>query len=484
MPSLKSSTARPVRLRTRLTLWYIGVLALLLVVYATVVFGFQYAALTRQLYHDEVQDVVTAEGLLYFDPDGTLQLKQDYYSRPQSHLLVDRLMEVRDLSDHVLYRSSTLRGMPLGGPIRPGEGDAGFDERVIKLPDGSAAFAVSHIHTMNDRTLVIRLGYDLAPLRARMFQFFLLLSIAIPLALALAALAGQAIARRALRPLERMTKHAERITANDLGDRLDERSADDELGHMAQVFNHLLGRLEQAFRQLQRFTADASHELRTPLTAIRTISEVALEQQMTPAAYREVLGKVLEESSRLNQTIEALLLLSRAESLRPEDSRPAFVLGDLLREVVAVLEVLGEDRGIQIVQEGSAISESQVQGDRDLARIVFMNVVHNALKFSPQGRPIVISFSRLADSFVRIAVQDEGPGIASSELPRVFDRFFKSSGSATKNESGVGLGLAIAKLVVERAGGHIQFDEAYTRGARCLIDLPVVESAGDNRTLC
>jgi hypothetical protein len=147
------------------------VLGLLLVVYATVVFAFQYAALTRQLYHDEVQDVVTVEGLLFFDQGGNLQLIQNYYSRPQSHLLIDRLMEVRDLSGKVLYRSSTLHDMALGGPLRLGEGDAGFDERITKLQDGSHAFIVSHIHTMQGRTLVIRLGYDLGPVRERMYQF-------------------------------------------------------------------------------------------------------------------------------------------------------------------------------------------------------------------------------------------------------------------------------------------------------------------------
>jgi hypothetical protein len=108
-------TLKPTNLRTRLTLWYVGVLALLLIVYATVVLAFQYGVLTRQLYHDEVQDVVTVEGLLYFGESGELQLQQNYYSRPQSHLLVDRLMEVRDLSGKVLYRSSTLHDMTLAG---------------------------------------------------------------------------------------------------------------------------------------------------------------------------------------------------------------------------------------------------------------------------------------------------------------------------------------------------------------------------------
>jgi signal transduction histidine kinase len=469
-------TLRPTNLRTRLTLWYVGVLALLLIVYATGVLAFQYGVLTRQLYHDEVQDVVTVEGLLFFDRAGELQLTQNYYSRPQSHLLVDRLMEVRDLSGKILYRSSTLQNMTLGGPLRRGEGDAGFDERLIKLANGSHAFVVSHIHTMQGRTVVIRLGYDLGPLRDRMIQFFLMLLIVIPLALVLAAVAGQSIAMRALRPLEQMTSRAERITASNLGDRLYIANEHDELGNMARVFNLLLERLEQAFRQLQRFTADASHELRTPLAAIRTISEVALQKPTNAEAYREALGNVLEESSRLNQTVDSLLLLARAESAPPGESQAVFVIGDLVTEIVVLLEVLGEERGVQIIQKHPEVATVEVRADRGLMRIALMNVVHNALKFSPLDSVVTISFALPSPSSLQISVADEGPGIPPKEYAKVFDRFFTSSDHSTANISGVGLGLSIAKLVVERAGGSIGFDQTFHQGARCVIGLPCSSS--------
>jgi signal transduction histidine kinase len=466
-------TLKPTNLRTRLTLWYVGVLALLLVVYATVVFAFQYAALTRQLYHDEVQDVVTVEGLLFFDQSGALQLTQNYYSRPQSHLLIDRLMEVRDLSGKVLYRSSTLHGMALGGPLRSGEGDTGFDQRIIKLQDGSRAFVVSHIHTMDGHTMVIRLGYDLGPLRERMHQFVLLLFLAIPVALIVAALAGQAVAKRALRPLEEMTTRAERITAKNLSDRLEVANPHDELGNMAKVFNHLLDRLEHSFRQLQRFTADASHELRTPLAAIRTISEVALEQQTNTEGYREALGNVLEESSHLNQTIDALLLLARAESATHGSAQPVFIFRDLITEVVNLLEVLGVERGVQIIEEHPELAAVAVHANRDLMRIALMNVLHNALKFSPENCRITIAFAQPSASCLRTTIQDEGPGIAPGEHAKVFDRFFTSKADTSARVSGVGLGLSIAKLIIERAGGGIRFDEEIQQGARCIIDLPL-----------
>jgi len=465
----------PTNLRTRLTLWYLAVLAALLIVYATLVLAFQYVVLTRQIVHDEIQDVVTVEGLLYFDSHGDLQLRQDYYSRPQSHLLVDRMMEARDMYGDVLYRSPTLDGMPLGGPNRLGEGDAGFDERIVRLRDGSHVFMVSHIHTMQGQTLIIRLGYSLAPLQARMFQFVLLLLVAVPIALVLAGIAGHAIAKKALRPLETMTARAEGITASNLSSRLEIANPDDELGHMARVFNHVLDRLEQAFAQLQRFTADAAHELRTPLAALRAIGEVALENSQGPSEYREALGSILEETARLNETISSLLLLAKAEAMPPGGRHSDVVASELIDEVLSVLQVVLDERDITVIQEGGSAGKVNIRADRGLLRVAFLNVLHNALKFSPSGSCLRISYLRLDDSIpeLTLAFQDQGPGIAPGEHRLVFERFFTSSARETASESGTGLGLSVAKLIIDRIGGEIQFDEGSAAGAKCIITLPI-----------
>ena len=448
---------------------------MLLVLYAVLVFAFQYVVLTRQIFHDEVQDVETVEGLLSFDEHGALQLRQDYYSRPQSHLLIDRMMEVRDLSGAVLYRSPTLDGMPLGGPLKAHEGDESFDEHLVRLSDGSHVLMISHIHIMQGRSLLIRLGYSLAPLRARMYQFFLLLLIAIPVALVLAALAGQAIAKRALRPLERMAQGVERITASNLHHRLDVQNPNDELGHIAHVFNHLLDRLEQAFNQLQRFTADAAHELRTPIAALRTVGEVALEKGHDSEEYREALGNILEETARLNETIDSLLLLARAETTQPGDQQTVFAPKKLVDEVLELLQIVIEERRVSVLEEGESAATAMVRADRLLLRVAILNVLHNALKFSPDGSVLKISYSYLdrPSLTLRIAFQDEGPGIAPGEHNKIFDRFFTSSSQATSAHNGAGLGLSVARIVIDRIEGRIYFDEQIRPGARCVIELPV-----------
>jgi heavy metal sensor kinase len=466
------------QLRTRLTLWYMVVLSVILGFYVILVLAFQYVLVTRQIYHDEIQDVVTVEGLLFFDTQGALQLQQNYFSHPRSHLLIDRLMEIRDLSGVVLYRSQTLNGMSLGGPSLPNEGDENFNQRVVKLADGSHAFVIGHLHTMQGRTVLIRLGYSLIPFRDRMLQFLGILLIALPITLLLAGFAGYAIAKRALMPLGQMAAAAEKITATNLNDRLEIENPDDELGHMGRVLNHLLQRLEEAFVQLQRFTADAAHELRTPLASLRTVGELALRSENTVDGYREAIGSILEESSRVNQTIEGLLLLAKAEATQPKSERASFSLVELTGEVLSVLEVLIEEQQIVVEQSGQKSTSAVVYADRGLVRAAIMNILHNAVKFSPPRSTLRIDFATYESTqrFAQLSVHDQGPGIRPTEYEKVFDRFFTSADRKTASKSGSGIGLSVVRLVIERNGGEIFFDPAVSEGARCIVRLPSIEA--------
>jgi signal transduction histidine kinase len=201
---------------------------------------------------------------------------------------------------------------------------------------------ISHLHPIQDKLVLIRLGYSMAPLEDRMLRFFFLLLVVTPIGLILAGFAGHRIAKRALLPLDLMAARAESITASNLNDRIVVEHPHDGLGHMAKVLNHLLERLEQAFVQLQRFTADAAHELRTPLSSLRATGEVALQESRNESGYRESIGSMLEETTRLNQTIDGLLLLARAETTRSDGTNTSFSLIELIDEILALLEVLLE----------------------------------------------------------------------------------------------------------------------------------------------
>jgi signal transduction histidine kinase len=467
---------RPANIRTRLALWFVAILASVLVLYIAAVFVFQYVLLQRQIFHDEIQDVETVEGLLHFDAKGELRLEDSYHSHMKSRLLEDRLMEVRDMAGDVLYRSETLKGDLLGGSSLPDEGVHSYNPRSVTLASGTHVLLISHVHPIEGRPVLIRLGYSMAPLHDRMLHFFLLLLFATPVALVAVGFAGFSIARRALRPLEMMAARAEKITASNLHDRIAVESPHDELGHMARVLNHLLERLQQAFVQLQRFTADAAHELRTPLAAIRSTGEIALSDGRPETGHRDAISGMLEETIRLNQTIDGLLLLAKAEAALPDSAPTSFSLIELMEEILVLLDVLIEERHIVVVKDyGTALPEAFV-ADRSMVRVAFLNVLHNAVKFSPSHSELHVGYScieRDGRRFHHVSIHDSGPGIAAGEHLHVFERFFTSAVHQVPVNSGAGLGLSIARLVIDRIGGRIFFDERVDQGARCCIELPL-----------
>src|SRR3984957_4287897 len=286
-----------------------------------------------------VQDIETVEGLLYFDASGHLKLREDYHNHPESKEVLERLVEVRSLGGAVLYRNERLGDQPLGGNLIRDEGDGGYSIRSARLMDGTTVRMASRRHTLDGHPILIRLGYSEQPIWARFEELAIATLLAVPIVLALAGLGGYLLAKRALAPLEQMTRHAEEIPSERLHERLP-TGVDDELGHLARVFYNLLARLEQSFEQLRRFTADASHELRTPLTAIRSVGEVALQKDGTREEYRDTIGSMLEEVNRLTALVESLLTISRADAGRIQLHPTTFPAMDLAREAAGLFEVL------------------------------------------------------------------------------------------------------------------------------------------------
>lgn len=463
---------RPRYVRDRLALWYVLVSAAMLAVYICGAGFLQFWQLTSQVYHAEIQDVETAEGLLYFNADGSLSLHEDYHNHPQSRLLLDRLMEILTPDGKVLFRNEKLNGRELGGPPTTGEGQAGYDERSFRLEDGTRVLLISHVHSIGDKPLLIRLAYSAEPLTHRLAEFVGLLLLAVPFALIAAWFAGYRLAGKALSPLEEMVRQTEQISASSLHDRVPVENPDDELGRMASVLNDLLRRLQESFEQMRRFTSDVSHELRTPLASIRSVGEVGLQRTREPERYREVIGSMLEEVTRLTQTVDTLLTISRADAGQIVLHKTAFVLNTLLHEAIGLVGVLAEEKG-QILSVSSDASIS-VLADRAVLRQALLNILENAVKYSPPGSEIRIRLQRMgpAEPEVELNIEDAGPGIPVDSRDRVFDRFYRVDEARSREAGGAGLGLAIAKWAVESQGGSIGLETGERGGCAFYIRLP------------
>lgn len=306
-------------------------------------------------------------------------------------------------------------------------------------------------------------------LPARRFEVVLVLLIGLPSAACIFAAVGYLVAGRALAPLAVMTERARRLSARSLSERLPVSDPGNEIGRLAVIFNDTLERLEGSFAELRRFTADASHELRTPLTAIRTVGEVALRQK-DPDKLRDSVGSMLEEVDHMNRLIERLLFLAQADQEAITVRLEPTAVRDVVVDVADSLGVLAAEKHQTV--DLNEIREVSAVADEALLRLALMNLVQNAIRYSPEGKTIRLrTMSSEAD--VIVEVSDEGPGIPEEHHSRVFERFYRVDKSRARVDGGAGLGLAIVKWAAERMHGAVELDSRVGQGSVFRVRLPL-----------
>jgi heavy metal sensor kinase len=320
-----------------------------------------------------------------------------------------------------------------------------------------------------DRAVTVRLAISEGPLWHEFWEMVTILGIGLPVTVLLVAFTGYLVAARALKPVDSMAQRAAQITAEQLNERLQIENPDDELGQLGTAFNATLARLERSFDQLRRFTADASHELRTPLTAIQSVGEVSLQIQGDVNHYRDTIGSMLEETNRLTQLVDSLLTMARADAGRIQLHRADVNLFDLAGESVGLLEVLAEKKQQTIRMDGNR--SITVAADRTLLRQAIVNLLHNAVKYSPEHSEVRIQVRETEGSAI-VEVQDSGPGIPLEDRGRIFERFYRVDKSRTRVAGGAGLGLSIAQWAVSMHAGAIEVQCEPGPGSTFRICLP------------
>jgi heavy metal sensor kinase len=320
-----------------------------------------------------------------------------------------------------------------------------------------------------DGPLTIQVARSLDAVEAEMAELLTALLIAGPLALVLTVAGGYFLARRALSPVDRMTRAATEIDAKQLDRRLEVSNAGDELDRLGQTLNHMLDRLERSFDEMRRFTADASHELRTPLAVIRNEAEVSLDKPLAESEKRELLGSILEECQRLTWVTDQLLTLCREDAGVSQHQREPVDLSQLARGVTDTMRPLAESKGQQLTAalNGPVV----VQGDPARLRHVIYNLVDNAIKYTPTEGTISVSVSA-RDHTARLIVDDTGIGIPEEHLPRLFDRFYRVDKSRNRADGGAGLGLSIVQSIVSAHGGTVAISRRPECGTRCTVAIP------------
>jgi heavy metal sensor kinase len=458
----------PLGIRARLTLWYVGAMVVVLTVYASGVFGFVSRSISRTLDSRIRGDFMWASEMWEQQADGSVTW---FDAKEASEDEDNPWLQVWSPSGQLLFQTAVAKRNPLPETAALAADPSGH---IVTIGSAGVTFRVlSRLTVVGGKSVVVQVARSEAPMRGELQELSLFLLLGLPIGVAAAGLGGYAVARGALAPIQRMAERARSITAARLNDRLPIHNPHDELGRLALVFNQTLERLEESFQQMQRFTADVSHELRTPLTAMRTVGEVALRDTRSPGAYREIVGSMLEEVDRLTSLVDRLLTLSRAGSQAAHLQIEPVNLGDLADEVASHLGVLAEEKRQSIVVRH--LGTARCEGDRLMLRQAVINLVDNAIKYSPVESEIDVRVCASA-THTSLEVSDTGPGIDPERSARIFDRFYR--GAYAGDCVGIGLGLSIAKWAVEVNRGELTWEARAGGGSTFRIALPITDSHG------
>jgi heavy metal sensor kinase len=451
-------------IRARLTLWYVALLAAILLPFSV----FLYASLARNLLA-EIDRSLAEQVTRIADP---IDLRDD--GRIELGDAVD------DLPVGLVVALYGPAGQQLAGGGRQPVGvvaaamnDLPRDERSIRtISAGGDEWRVLTAPLVDAGTVVavVQVARSEHDVEVALRQLRILLALAVPATLLVAVAGGLFLAGRALNPIDRITRAAAQIGAEDLSRRLAAEGGPDEVGRLAATFDQMLERLDHAFQRERRFTADASHELRTPLALSISQAEVALSRPRSVAEYRRVIASMADDSRRMSRLVAGMLTLARADVGEEPLSAEPLDLGELVDDVVTAMQPLARSRGVSLTRRGAA--SAVVAGDQTRLTQLLVNLLDNALKYTSAGGTVGVSVE-LCDATALLRVADNGVGIAAEHLPHLFERFYRVDRGRARLEGGVGLGLAICQWIARAHGGDVAVASTPGKGTSFTVSLPI-----------
>jgi heavy metal sensor kinase len=452
-------------IRFRLTAWYSLILAATL---AVVGVGVWFAL------QDSIDETVDKE------LRSRIQEMREYFSRG-SH---DGGQPIKELSEDAAFAPAGTRfriaAVDGGWLFRsPGTVAWGGAPNAANLPKRGLSQTI-YEHGQPIRVLsqtgppgVIQIGMPLDEFSEMVSGFAWIALLASPILLLLASAGGYWMSRRALAPVDVITRAAGEIEAKDLSQRLPTLGTGDELDQLSAKLNGMFGRLDDSFRRIAQFTADASHELRTPVSIIRTTAEVTLTRARSQDEYAKALRQILSESERTTALIEDLMLLARADASEENAPLEPVDLAELTRNACEDARLLAAGKSLALTVTGGDCCS--VRGDYEALRRLVLILIDNAIKYSHSGGNIQLHLGSQASgkrNTALLEVRDHGIGIRPDDLPRIFERFYRVSEDRSRRVDGFGLGLSIAQSIVVRHGGEIQVESLEGAGSVFRVLLP------------
>ena len=349
----------------------------------------------------------------------------------------------------------------------PGKDGESFDRRLAS--DGTPLLIVVVSQTNNGIRYVAEEGSAEAPLTETLHAWLVALVVGLVVLISVAVIGGFLLVQQAVAPVDRITRSAERISSHNLSERLPVAQTRDELERLSTALNHMIHRLEESFQHNQRFLADASHELRTPLTIIHVELEAVMERQDITSEVRDLAGSALEEVERLRRIVEGLFALSRLDAGEGLEQSTLFDLSELAVTTTDQMGLLAVDKCISI--HCHSADKIIIHGDRARLKQVIVNLLDNAIKYTPVGGKIDVSVTRQNGKAV-LEVADNGIGISAEALPHLFQRFYRVDKARSRELGGAGLGLSIVKSICAAHHGKVEAQSRKGEGTRFIVELP------------
>jgi heavy metal sensor kinase len=466
-----------VSLRSRVTTWYVGLLATALLVFGAALY-FAVKSYLRTGLENSLSGEASAiaSNLVAFEEKkGPAWLSTEVveaYAPEQS----SRFIRITRQDGAVLYASGDTRDPYIDAQKVPAlsfvhatnsfreEREAGMDHLLL--------YTLPYISSSGTRYL-IEIGASLNPIERVLYSLLRVILLITPVILVAAAIGGRFLLVTPLRPLVALTQHAERIGSRELGERLPVIPTGDEMERLSLSLNRMISRLEDALAYNRRFSADVSHELRTPLTILRGELEQVLQTPELLLDMKESVGSALEEIDRMTKIVENLLTIARLDSGTDIMDRREVDLGQLVQWTVGQMHLIAEEK--QIAMRCRLSETAIILADPGRVKQVLVNLLDNAIKYTPAGGEVLLA-TAISHKMAILEVSDNGIGIPPESLPHVFDRFYRSDRARTRGSGGTGLGLSIVQAICNAHDGSVRIQSVEGVGTTLRVEFPLCNS--------
>jgi heavy metal sensor kinase len=416
---------------------------------------------SRKLRRIDSTKIVFVDTVETIEPDET-------WNKIYEHLLwnsKNNFIHISDPNGEVIYKSANLKNDSLyfNGEVE--------QDRINFLWSSNIQSKSMRLAATKTDQMKILVGYPFEEISSILNDLFSVLILIIPVSFVISILAGWFLARRSLKPVDQIARTAREISSFNLNKRIPPNEIDDEIGRLITTFNEMIDRLQKSFEQTKQFSVNASHELRTPLTILRGEIEIALKSTKTNDEYIRILQSLLDEVVRMSSIIDSLFTLTKSDAGQTDIYLEDIKLDDLIMELYEDSEHLAKKKNITVLL--NHLDEASIKGDKVKLRQLFLNLIDNAIKYNLESGKVEIALYR-ENSFAKVVISDSGIGIPQDSISKIFERFYRVDKARSREAGGSGLGLSIAKWIIDLHNGTIDVQSETGKGTTFIVKLPLI----------